>query len=199
MTKLLSIVGVLAITAGCGGDDGTDPTTTLTTNTSTNAEFSPTSGQWELSLEPYTVDECNMAKSDEQETVLFDLVVADEGDTFTLIEVDDGKGTFTGSTSSTTTESGMDGGLVCTLDDMSFICVFADMDDNQITTDFDGHVIAVLTYQISVDGAFTSWTEAAMQVAWEMSCEGPECEKLTMFGMPEMPCVSQQTGTLISL
>jgi hypothetical protein len=193
MTKLVSIVGILAITAGCGG-----------------TSFSPNDGQWEMVLTA-GVDECNMGSSSDGEIVLWDLTVSEDGTSFTLIEVYDGNGTSTSTmttTSSTTTTSSSTytgsttssgSVLECALTGMDFSCAFDDMDDNQTTTDFDGHVDAVLTYQISVGGQFASEVDGSIDVAFEMSCVGTQCDELAMFGLPEMPCVSQETGTLTNL
>lgn len=196
MTKLVSIVGILAITAGCGG-----------------TSFAPNDGQWEMVLTDYSVDECNMASTSGEDTVLFDLTMSEDGTTFTLIEVYDGNGTSTSTITSTssstttssstytgsTTSTGMDSVLECALAGMDFSCAFDDMVDNQTTTDFDGHLDAVLTYQINIDGQFASEADGSIDVGFEMSCVGTQCDDLAMFGLPELPCVSQQTGILTSL
>ena len=172
MLKINTVL-LAALLVGCDSKDD-DSGSTDTIDTTTDG-FTPEDGDWFANDETVNEDTCG---------------ITDDGkDT-----KDDEPLTLTMTSDTTFTLSdGPDFSMVCTLDTSSaFTC-----EPDSTVTDYGKHgFAAVVTYNITMSGAFTSSVAGTSNIEANFSCDGADCPTLSKLAEITLPCSASISYTI---
>jgi hypothetical protein len=168
MYRSLSLLLTLAL-MGCPSADksgGTD------SGEGDAADFAPQEGTWAAGEFVYD-DACGLGIEDDSE----------DDPSSIILEMDADGGGFT------IGEEEDDEPMICTLDGQSFTCEVSE--DDEFEEDFaEAGLDAVVRFDQTIGGDFSSETQAEFRMVVDVTCEGEDCADVAEMMELDMPCTS---------
>jgi hypothetical protein len=145
------------------------------------ADFAPQEGTWAAGEIVYD-DACGLGMEDDSEDVPNSIILEMDADGggFTISEEED------------------DEPMICTLDGQSFTCEVSE--DDEFEEDFaEADLDAVVRFDQTIGGDFSSETQGELRMVFDVTCEGEDCADVAEMMELDIPCTSLMSMPLTAL
>lgn len=162
----------LLLTLGLMGCPSAGKSSDIDSGGSGAADFAPQEGTWAAGEIVYD-DACGLGMEDDSE----------DDPSSVILEMDADGGGFT------IREEGDDEPMICTLDGQSFTCEVSEDDIGHYDLAEAG-LDAVVRFDQTLGGEFSSETQGEFRMVYDVTCEGEDCADAVDMMELDMPCTS---------